>query len=212
MKKLILAGVVSLVSAATLADQPLTIQNSAPATLGTSPNYVSDASNQDQNKFSVKLGYAGNKIDSNAYARLNGFEIGAAYDFSNFGIWTEYENQEDGPTSFDKFAVGVHYKIYNQNNVYALASTGLGYADVKDSIVIYDIKFKLEGDYLYIPLAVETGYMFNDNIGAYATLGYKWYYNQNTKLYGDGVKLSDEKSSELDLNGLSYGFGVRFAF
>ena len=74
MKKLVLAGVVSLVSAATLADQPLTIQNSTPATLGTSPNYVSDASNQDQNKFSVKLGYAGNKIDSNAYARLKKIE------------------------------------------------------------------------------------------------------------------------------------------
>ena len=212
MKKLVLAGVVSLVSAVALADKPLTIQNSTPATLGTSPNYVSDASTQDQNKFSVKLGYAGNKIDSDVYARLNGFEIGAAYDFSNFGIWAEYENQEDGDADFDQFAAGVQYKFYNQNNVYVQGATGLGYANLKVTEVDGTDTYKLDGDYLYIPVTVETGYMFTPNFGAYATLGYKWSFNQNLKAYENGMKVADDKSSTSDLHGVSYGFGVRFAF
>ncbi len=214
MKKLVLAGVVSLISAATLADQPLTIQNSTPATLGTSPNYVSDASNQDQNKFSVKLGYAGTKLDSSnlGKARLNGFEVAGAYEFNDFGIWAKYENQDDDAVDTDQYSAGVQYKFYNQNNVYVLGAVGLGLAKADYAYQDDTDKIKIEADYLFIPVNVEAGYMFTPNIGAYASLGYKWFDNRDAEYYLNGAKLAEGKTGELDINGVSYGFGVRFAF
>ena len=212
MKKIFLAGIISFSSVAAFADQPLSVQQGIPATLGTSPNYISDASNGNENKFSLKFGYAGNKIDSNGYARLNGFEVGAAYDINNWGVWTEFEKQEDGDADFNQFAVGAHYKFYNQNNAYVLGATGLGYANLKIDEVDGADTYKIKGDYLYIPATVEAGYMFTPNFGAYASLGYKWYFNNDYKVYENGVKVADGKSSSSDLHGVSYGFGVRVAF
>ncbi len=214
MKKLVLAGVVGLVSATAFADKPLIIQSSTPATLGTSPNYVSSQSQVDENKFSVKLGYAGTKLDSSnlGKARLNGFEIAGAYDFNDFGIWAKYENQDDGAVDTDQYSAGAQYKFYNQNNVYVLGAAGLGYANIKESGVDNAVSYKFDADYLFIPVSVEAGYMFTNNIGAYASLGYKWFYNRDVEYYENGVKLVDGKEGSADINGVSYGFGVRVAF
>lgn len=214
MKKLVLAGVVGLVSATAFADKPLIIQNNAPATLGTSPNYVSNTSNQDENKFSVKLGYAGTKLDSSnlGKARLNGFEVAGAYDFNDFGIWAKYENQDDNEVDTDQYSAGVQYKFYNQNNVYVLGTAGLGLAKADYKFNDGTDNIKIEADYLFIPVSVEAGYMFTPNVGAYASLGYKWFDNRDVEYYENGVKLADGKEGSADINGVSYGFGVRFAF
>lgn len=214
MKKLVLAGVVGLVSATAFADKPLIIQNSTPATLGTSPNYVSSQSQVDENKFSVKLGYAGTKLDSSnlGKARLNGFEVAGAYDFNDFGIWAKYENQDDGAVDTDQYSAGVQYKFYNQNNVYVLGALGLGIAKADYTYNDNTDKIKIDADYLFIPVNVEAGYMFTPNVGAYASLGYKWFDNRDADLRVNGEKIADGKTGELDINGVSYGFGVRVAF
>lgn len=214
MKKLILAGVVGFASVTAFADKPLIVQKNIPATLGTSPNYVSNASKQDDNKFSVKLGYAGTKLDSSnlGKARLNGFEVAGAYDFNDFGIWAKYENQDDGDVDTDQYSAGAQYKFYNQDNVYVLGALGLGYAKLKESGIDDGVHYKADADYLFIPVNVEAGYMFTSNVGAYASLGYKWFYNRNVEYHKNGVKLFDSKSSSADVNGVSYGVGVRFAF
>lgn len=214
MKNLVLAGVVCLVSATAFADKPLIIQNSTPATLGTSPNYVSGQSQVDENKFSVKLGYAGTKLDSSnlGKARLNGFEVAGAYDFNDFGIWAKYENQDDGAVDTDQYSAGVQYKFYNQNNVYVLGALGLGIAKADYTYNDNTDKIKIDADYLFIPVNVEAGYMFTPNVGAYASLGYKWFDNRDVEYYENGVKELDGKEGYADINGVSYGFGVRVAF
>lgn len=214
MKKLILVGVVGFLSLSTYANQPLFLNSGSPQVIGTSPNYISTSSdvassNAMRPGFSVKGGYSGLKIDSDLLGkgRFNGFELGATYDLDRRGVWTKLEIQEDNTFDVDQFSLGGHYTFFNNKQTYMQGSLGLGYAwsEVKGNGASVDL------DYIFLPVGVEVGYYFTQNLAAYAGLGYKWFSNENAEACIDGECVSGD-SRDLDVHGESYNFGLKYKF
>ena len=98
------------------------------------------------------------------------------------------------------------YKFYNQNNTYANATLGVGYAWFKAD----DDDVKLR--YLTLSIEFELDHYFQKGVVGYIGLGYKWLYSENMKAVCTGYFCSTEASDALDMDGIIYRVGVRYNF
>ncbi len=227
MKKTLMIGLTILASSVACADQALNVQYGQPAPLGTTPNYVSTTvvSEQSPNSFTLHGGYSGWKVDSSELGkgRFRGFQIGSTYDFDRRGLWTKYENQSSDNVDVDLISFGAQYTFYNKNNTYVLGQAGIGYmwGDWKESATFsfegsdVTVTNKISADNFLIPVNVELGHYFMPQLAAYAGLGYKWTDNHKAKdcLNIEGSSWCDSgRSGALDVNGLSYNFGLKYRF
>lgn len=224
MKKTLMIGLTILASSVACADQALNVQYGQPAPLGTTPNYVSATvvSEQSPNSFTVHGGYSGWKVDSSELGkgRFRGFQIGSTYDFDRRGIWTKYENQSSDNVDVDLISFGAQYTFYNKNNTYVLGQAGIGYmwGDWEYSETDEDdVKTtqKISADNFLIPVNVELGHYFMPQLAAYAGLGYKWTDNHKAhgcETVGEDSDCLSGRSGALDVNGLSYNFGLKYRF
>ncbi|RFS27796.1 hypothetical protein DYI81_15140 [Acinetobacter sp. SWAC5] len=213
MKKLLVIGTLSIFSSLAFANKPLLVQYGSPAPLGeqTVQNSYAPASQSASylSKISINAGYVGGMLDEDdVKLRLKGWELGGIYSLdNNFGLFAKYEQQKD-ELKFKEFSAGAIYKFYEHKDVYITGSAGLGYSWVDGK----DAGDELELEYLTIPVGLEMGYKFTPNVAIYGGLGYKWMYNQDSKVCLNGICYNAGNLSELDVNGTTYRAGFRFTF
>ena len=218
MKKiLLLTCLFGCSTAYAAAEQPLKVQYGAPS----EKIYVHNNSDHLLHQYALRAGYAGWKVDSGNIGKLrfNGIELGVEYDIDRRGLWFKYENQDSNDSDISQISFGGQYTLYAKNKIYVLAQAGLGYfwADYKayDNIEGEDLSLKIDAENIFLPVNLEVGYYFTPHFAAYAGLGYRWSDNQHAKAcLGNSVTRSCDKSkiSDLDLNGETYNFGVKYRF
>ncbi|ENW92379.1 hypothetical protein [Acinetobacter dispersus] len=196
------------------ADAPLQVNYGAPQELGQrtiqplDQDYRSETSSGIQT--SVFAEYYGSRLQSDAidgHEKLNGFGTGVTFTAldtlsTTFGL--NYQKSSDWHST--EINVKGGYKFYNQNNTYANASIGVGYAwlDADD----YDTKLR----YVTLPIDFELGHYFQKDIAGYAGLGYKWLYIENFDDVCTGYFCESTASDVLDLDGITYKVGIRYNF
>ena len=196
------------------ADAPLQVNYGAPQQLGQQTvqpldqGYRSETSSGIQT--SVFAEYYGSRLQSDAidgHEKLNGFGTGVTFTAldtlsTTFGL--NYQKSSDWHST--EINVKGGYKFYNQNNTYANASIGVGYAwlDADD----YDTKLR----YVTLPIDFELGHYFQKDIAGYAGLGYKWLYIENFDDVCTGYFCESTASDVLDLDGITYKVGIRYNF
>jgi len=196
------------------ADAPLQVNYGAPQQLGQQTvqpldqGYRSETSSGIQT--SVFAEYYGSRLQSDAidgHEKLNGFGTGVTFTAldtlsTTFGL--NYQKSSDWHST--EINVKGGYKFYNQNNTYANASIGIGYAwlDADD----YDTKLR----YVTLPIDFELGHYFQKDIAGYAGLGYKWLYIENFDDVCTGYFCESTASDVLDLDGITYKVGIRYNF
>ena len=218
MKKLILAGIIGVVSTFAAADKPLMLSNGAPVVIGTSPNYVHPENESQSGRtspFSVGFGYAGSKLGSDDFLGTESFDgvfVNAAYQtHPKASIWAEYIFQSS-EVDYNHFSVGYKYKFLENEKLYSAASLGLGYAWLDESETVPGIgKLNVELEYFTIPAALEVGYKVSPQVDMFGSFGYQWLFNEDAKVCLNGECLSGS-SDELDLNGVTYKAGLRYNF
>lgn len=196
------------------ADAPLQVNYGAPQELGQrtvqplDQGYRSETSSGIQT--SVFAEYYGSRLQSDVidgHEKLNGFGTGVTFtalDILSTTFGLNYQKSSDWHST--EINVKGGYKFYNQNNTYANASIGIGYAwlDADD----YDTKLR----YVTLPIDFELGHYFQKDIAGYAGLGYKWLYIENFEDVCTGYFCESTASDVLDLDGITYKVGIRYNF
>lgn len=180
MRKLILAGVVGVVSTVAGANTPLAIQPGQPVPLNNEAVYADntyqsartiDYQNTKELNASLMLEYSSQKgkFANDIDADLNGFGIGFSSSPYKNGLWGKIEYQQNDEYDGDayEFSFGGHLNLVNVNGFYALGTlgTGVGVLDVAD----FDTS-----TYWTIPIGLEAGYTFTPSLSVYGGIGYKW--------------------------------------
>ncbi|MCH7340082.1 hypothetical protein [Acinetobacter higginsii] len=217
MKKIfvgVMGVAVSLMGVNGWADTPLQVNYGTPQELGQrtvqpiDQNYRSETSSGIQT--SVFAEYYGSRLQSDAidgHEKLNGFGTGVTFTAldtlsTTFGL--NYQKSSDWHST--EINVKGGYKFYNQNNTYANASIGIGYAwlDADD----YDTKLR----YVTLPIDFELGHYIQKDIAGYVGLGYKWLYIENFDDACTAYFCESTASDVLDLDGITYKVGIRYNF
>ncbi|ENX35296.1 hypothetical protein F889_00963 [Acinetobacter colistiniresistens] len=196
-------------------DTPLQVNYGAPQVLGERTLQVSEAAEGRSEtaqgiQTSLFAEYYGSRLKSDevdGHETLNGFGTGltfTALDVFNTTFGVNYQKNAEWKST--ELNVKGGYKFYNQNNTYANASIGVGYAWLKADD--YDVKLR----YVTLPVELEMGHYFQPNIAAYVGLGYKWLYIENFKDVCTGYFCDSTASDILDMDGLTYKVGIRYNF
>lgn len=100
---------------------------------------------------------------------LEGFALGYSYSLNNNGYWGRFEYLKNGDydAEYLEFSTGLQANLYNANLVYAVATLGVGVAQI--SAYPFD-----DTTYLTLPIGVEVGAYIARNLSIYAGIGYKW--------------------------------------
>ena len=186
------------------------------------------------------------KFSDGISADLNGGAFGISTSQSHNGYWgkfeyltsSEFNNGEkiifwngskwDYATkkaniSYYELAAGGHLNFYNVNNVYLLGTLGVG-------VGVIDVDGFDSSAYFTMPVGIEAGYNFAQNLSVYGGIGYKWAIEIKDKrtLCKDGTR-SDSKGSGTcswhggvatgqdsitvgDFDGVTYKVGLRYNF
>lgn len=196
------------------ADAPLQVNYGAPQELGQQTVQLLDQGYRSETSSGIQTSvfaeYYGSRLQSDAidgHEKLNGFGTGVTFTAldtlsTTFGL--NYQKSSDWHST--EINVKGGYKFYNQNNTYANASIGVGYAwlDADD----YDTKLR----YVTLPIDFELGHYFQKDIAGYAGLGYKWLYIENFEDVCTGYFCESTASDVLDLDGITYKVGIRYNF
>lgn len=197
MKKLILAGVMGIISA--------TLQANVP-TYG----YPGKLYN-----IGVAVGYSGFNMKSHDWFEdesFNGVFLNLEYhSHPKASIWAEYSYMKDEFWASEG-TVGYKYKFYETNELYTAGSLGLGYAYLEDKENDSELgKTKVELKYITVPFYAELGFKPSEQVDLFGTLGYKWMYNRKARVCMGG-DCAAAKLHAVDLDGLIYKLGVRYNF
>lgn len=195
--------------------QPLPVQSAAAQPeVAAAPTKKTGSVATPQFSFSTEyVGYEA-KLENGDKAKLDGVALGfSTAPQRQGGFWTrfEYQNSSDYDADYYELASGGQLRIFNQNNVYALASIGLGYTVVDTSYVSDTAEF------ISLPVGLEVGYTFGQNVSLFGGVGYKWlwditsseectsysYYTSCQNTIGDVIG---------DVDGVTYRAGVRYSF
>lgn len=218
MRKLILAGVIGVVSTVALANQPLQLNRGAPQTMGSTPLYVHNDDSLKVNtapKYAIAFGYAGSKLGSDQFLGTESFDglfINAEYQsHPTASIWAEYKFQSSD-VDYNQFAIGLKNKFLESDKLYSAASIGIGMSWLDEGETVPGVgRVDVELDYFTIPVALEVGYKTSAQVDLFGSFGYQWMFNRDAKVCMNGDCLSGN-SDDLDLNGVTYNAGVRYKF
>lgn len=110
------------------------------------------------------------EIDGGESVDLSGFALSISPNSTSNGLFGKFDvlSADDLDADYLEISGGYQHNLINQNNFYALASIGLGYAQIKSSYIDEDI------NYLSIPIGLEAGYTFIPQASVFAGFGYKW--------------------------------------
>lgn len=192
-----------------LATQPATHAELAPAPAKKTGYFATP-------RFSISTEYVAfdAKLEDGEKAKLDGFAFGfSTAPQRQGGFWTKFEYQTNSKYDADYYELvsGGQLNIFNQNNVYALASIGLGYTVVDSSYASDTAAF------VTLPLGLEVGYSFAPNVSLYGGVGYKWLWDITTKeectsgyYYSYCEKTVGDVIGNVD--GVTYRAGIRYNF
>ena len=215
MRKLILAGVVGVVSTVAGANKPLMLQQGEPAPMGNpvqyqapKKSYSSSASSALGDYVSFNAAYSGSKIGTENLggdSKLNGIDLGFVGVRDNLSAGVGLTYQGDNDWNYTEIYSKFGYRLFNQNNNYGIASIGTGYAwmSAKD--------FPIDLEYFVIPVELEVGHYIQNNLAVFGALGYKWLWNTVTEVCVSNVCGSDSLA-EMDVDGATYKVGLRYNF
>lgn len=197
MKKLILAGVIGVISVTSQANSPAYGYQSKPYNIG------------------VAVGYSGFNMKSHNWFEdesFNGAFVNLEYhSHPRASIWAEYSYMKDEFWASEG-TVGYKYKFYENNDLYTAGFLGVGYAYMEDKDHDPELgKTKVELKYITVPVYAELGFKPSAQVDLFGTLGYKWLYNRKTRICIDG-DCAAGKLHAVDLDGLIYKLGVRYNF
>lgn len=171
------------------------------------------------------------KPDFGETIKLKGFALTAMPNPVYSGLFGKLDILSDDEFDMDYWELsgGYQHNLVNQGNLYALATIGLGYAQVESSYLDEDINF------LSIPVGFEAGYTFIPQASIFAGLGYKWLIDSASEDEGGSVcrdgwhsksigkqgacshhggvaytQSSDDSSNSAD--GVTYKVGLRYNF
>jgi hypothetical protein len=217
--KTILLGAIGVATCFTTihawADTPLQLNYGAPQALGeptsvqqTEQHYRSESRSGIQT--SIFAEYYGSRLKSDevdGHENLNGLGTGVTFTAldtlsSTFGL--NYQKNADWKST--EINVKGGYTFYGNNNSYANASIGVGYAWLKADD--YDVKLR----YVTLPIEFELGHYIQSNIAAYVGLGYKWLYIENYKDVCTSYFCDSTAADVLDMDGMTYKVGMRYLF
>lgn len=167
-------------------------------------------------RFSFSTEYVGfkAKLENGETAKLDG----VAFGFSSApqrqgGFWTrlEYQNSSDYDADYYEFTSGGQLNIFNQNNIYALLTAGLGYTVVDSSYAVDTAAF------VTLPVGLEVGYSFGPNVSLFGGVGYKWLWDITTKeecTNGYYYSYCEKTVGDVigDVDGVTYRAGIRYNF
>ena len=164
------------------------------------------------------------KFENNIDADLKGGAFGISSLPAQGGFFGKLEYLKNSEYSADYYEVsaGGQLNLYNAHNAYLLGTLGAGFG--VGSADGFD-----DTNYFTIPVGLEAGYKFNQNVSAYGGVGYKWAYEikDNRTLCNDGSRsdshgsgtcswhggVSDYEEYTIgDFDGLTYKVGLRYNF
>lgn len=238
MKKLILAGVVSLSSSFVAANQPLLIQQGTPAPLGMHETPVAEThykplkpvkyKNQDALNSSLMLEYSAQKgkFANNIDEDLNGVGVGISSSPHQSGLWAKFESQQNSKYDGNAYELsfGGHVNFIDVNGFYALGTIGTG-------VSVLDVEGFDASTYWTLPIGLEAGYTFTPSLSLYTGIGYKWSINitgegetrcndgtwsdstgSGTCSWHGGIDYNYTSNYIGDYDGVTYKAGLRYNF
>lgn len=176
MRKLILAGVVGIISTIAGANTPLAIQSGQPAPMYQTEQPVPYTYVQPNNALltptaSLSLEYLSHKGEfaENIDADLDGFAIGLSTTPQRNGLWTKFEllSNSDFDADYYEFSFGGHLNLLSTERFYAIGTLGMG-------IGLIDVPGFDETAYFTVPVGLEAGVNITRNLSLFGGLGYKW--------------------------------------
>lgn len=234
MKKLVLGVLLAVISVAANAEngewQPLQVKTVAPD-FHQAPQQYKQAAEYKESLYSAFAEYYGNKgkFANDIDADLEGFALGFSTSPNKDGFWGKFEylTNDDYDADYFEVAFGGHKNFYSANNVYILGNAGLGIG-VANAGTFDDTL------YLTLPIELELGYRFAQNLSIYGGVGYKWAWDitngtGDKTLCNDGT-WSDSTGSGTcswhqgvnpyqpadntigDFDGVTYKAGLRYSF
>ncbi len=101
---------------------------------------------------------------------LSGVSFGLSTSPYASGFWGALDILKDDnlEASYAEARFGGHVNFVNKDGFYLNASTGLGYAIARSSLLYNDIEF------VTIPIGLEAGFSLVPQLGVYCGVGYKW--------------------------------------
>ena len=192
------------------------------------------------NQFSIAAGYSGSDLkDSDGYGEKGkGFFINGAYHFDDsVNVWLEFDKQKTSDinaefsdsgvdvkakASYDltEIAMGVQYK-WNSERLYAGIGTGLGFSRLKynadanaviDGVSYSESESETYDYYTWRVADLEFGAKFNQNLSAFANVGYKLLLSLETDTECGSFYCETGRAEDMDLDGVTYKAGLRYSF
>lgn len=238
MRKLILSGVIGVISTFAVANKPLPIQYGQPAPMGNQGQQTPIAEyqrlspvkykNEQQLNSSLFIEYSSQKgkFGNDIEADMNGFGVGISTLPQANGLWGkfEYQSNDDYDGDYYELSAGGHLNFVNTERFYAIGTLGAG-------VGLLDVSGFDETAYFTIPIGLEAGVNFNKNLSLYGGIGYKWALDisDNDKTRCNDGTTSDSTGSGTcswhggidydytsnyigDFDGVTYKAGLRYNF
>lgn len=190
--------------------------------------------------FSLAAGFSGSDLkDSEGYGEKGkGFFINGAYHFDDsVNVWLEFDKQKTSDinaefsdsgvdvkakASYDltEIAMGVQYK-WNSKRLYAGIGTGLGFSRLKynadanaviDGVSYSESESETYDYYTWRVADLELGVKFNQNLSAFANVGYKLLLSLETDTECGYSYCVSGRAEDMDLDGATYKAGLRYSF